>query len=70
MFFGYISNERSCPLCESTDVYRIKRKGIVVRAICNLLNVRPHWCADCDNFFLAPNRDPERCSCTAALMES
>ena len=58
MFFGYVTKKRACPRCQSTDVYRIRRSGITVRAVCNVLNVRPHWCANCDNFFLAPR--PEK----------
>ncbi len=54
MFFGYISKERTCPRCNSTEVYRVRRSGIAMRAVCNVFNVRPHWCAGCDNFFLAP----------------
>jgi hypothetical protein len=57
MFFGYVTKERTCPRCKSPEVYRIRRNGIAVRAVCNVLNVRPHWCANCDNFFLAPRRE-------------
>lgn len=57
MFFGYITRERTCPRCNGSEVYRVRRNGIALRAVCNVFNVRPHWCAECDNFFLAPKQD-------------
>jgi len=59
MFFGYITKEHTCPHCKSADVYRIKRRGLTIRAVCNVFRVRPHWCANCDAFFLAPKQPKE-----------
>jgi hypothetical protein len=56
MFFGYVTKERTCPRCKSAEVYRIRRNGMALRAVCNVLNARPYWCANCDNFFLAPKQ--------------
>jgi hypothetical protein len=57
MFFGYVTKGRACPRCKSADVHRIRRHGMALRAVCNVMNVRPYWCADCDNFFLAPKQE-------------
>jgi hypothetical protein len=54
MFFRQISKNRACPACHGSDVYRLKRVGLAVKAVCRLLDLRPHWCASCDTFFLAP----------------
>lgn len=54
MKFQRISKERACPVCKNVDVYRIKRTGLHVKVVCRLLNLRPHWCPDCDTFFLGP----------------
>jgi len=56
MQFGRISKERACPACHSAEVYRLKREGLTLRAVCLILNMRPHWCSNCDTFFLAPGR--------------
>jgi hypothetical protein len=61
MRFQRISRERICPECKSSDVYRLKRTGFSLRVLCRILNLRPHWCAECDAFFLGPRGgDPPR----------
>jgi len=60
MLFHQINKERVCPACRSTDVYRVKRVGLTVKAMCRILDLRPHWCANCDNFFLAPRESAAR----------
>jgi len=57
MFFGYVTKERTCPRCKSAHVYRVKRNGIAMRAVCSVLKMRPYWCENCDNFFLAPRQE-------------
>lgn len=57
MFFKHISKGRNCPQCKSGDVFRLKRTGMALRFVCNLTNLRPHWCSNCDTFFLAPRRE-------------
>jgi len=54
MMFRRISKDRSCPVCKSLDAYRVKRAGFPVKVVCRVLNLRPHWCPDCDTFFLGP----------------
>jgi len=54
MKFRKIANDRLCPSCKSGEVYRLKREGLSVRAVCGILGLRPYWCASCDTFFLAP----------------
>jgi hypothetical protein len=56
MLLRNISNGRVCSSCRSEDVYRVRRAGIAVKTVCRVLDVRPYWCANCDNFFLAPKR--------------
>ena len=52
--FRRISRARTCPVCKSAEVYRVKRTGIPVRVVSRILNLRPYWCSECDTFFLAP----------------
>lgn len=52
--FRRISKDRNCPVCKSAEAYRVKRAGLPVKVVCRLLNLRPHWCPDCDTFFLGP----------------
>ncbi len=54
MMFQRISKGRKCPVCNSADVYRVRRAGLSVKLVCKFLNLRPHWCPDCDTFFLGP----------------
>ena len=54
MRFRKIAKHRLCPACNSSDVYRQKREGLSMRALCGILGLRPYWCASCDTFFLAP----------------
>jgi len=54
MKFRHFSKTRSCPSCQSTDVYRLKRSGLANRIVCKFSNYRPHWCSNCDTFFYAP----------------
>jgi hypothetical protein len=55
-----ITKERTCPVCKGSDAYRIRRSGISVRMMCRLLNLRPHYCPDCDTFFLGPRHAKEQ----------
>ena len=56
MMFQRISRARGCPVCKNADVYRVKRAGLAVKAVCRVLNLRPHWCPECDTFFLGPKQ--------------
>jgi hypothetical protein len=56
MKFRRISRARGCPVCKYADVYRVKRAGFLVKAACRILNLRPHWCPECDTFFLGPRQ--------------
>jgi hypothetical protein len=56
MMFQRISRERACPVCKNADVYRVKRAGLSVKVVCRILNLRPHWCPNCDTFFLGPKQ--------------
>jgi hypothetical protein len=56
MLFKHISKGRNCPECQSSEVFRVKRTGMALKFVCNVTNLRPHWCANCDTFFLAPRR--------------
>jgi hypothetical protein len=56
MIFPRISREKNCPVCKSAEVYRIKRAGLTVKVACRLLDLRPHWCQECDTFFLGPKQ--------------
>jgi len=60
MLFRHISKSRNCPECQSAEVFRVKRTGVALKIVCNVMNVRPHWCASCDTFFLAPKQEKER----------
>ena len=59
MLFRRITKGHTCPVCKGADAYRIKRAGLPVKIACKLLNLRPHWCPDCDTFFLGPRRPKE-----------
>jgi hypothetical protein len=54
-----ITKERTCPVCKGSEAYRIRRTGISVKVICRLLNLRPHYCPDCDTYFLGPRHSRE-----------
>jgi hypothetical protein len=56
MMFQRISRARGCPTCKNADVYRVKRAGLAVKVACRVLNLRPHWCPECDTFFLGPKQ--------------
>ena len=56
MMFRRISRDRTCPVCKSAEAYRVKRAGFTVKMVCRVLNLRPHWCAECDTFFLGPRQ--------------
>jgi hypothetical protein len=56
MIFRRITREKNCPVCKSAEVYRVKRAGLPVKVACRLLNLRPHWCQECDTFFLGPKQ--------------
>jgi hypothetical protein len=56
MLFRHISKGRNCPQCQSGEVFRLKRTGMALRFVCNVMNLRPHWCSHCDTFFLAPKQ--------------
>jgi len=57
MLFRHISKGRNCPQCKSTEVFRVKRTGVALKVLCNVTNLRPHWCSNCDTFFLAPRQE-------------
>ena len=57
MLFKHISKGRSCPQCKSGEVFRVKRTGMALKFVCNVTNLRPHWCSNCDTFFLAPRQE-------------
>ena len=56
MKFSKFSKTRACPICHSTEVYRLKRQGLANRLVCKFSDYRPHWCSACDTFFYAPKR--------------
>jgi hypothetical protein len=56
MMFQKITKDRTCPVCKSPSSYRVKRAGLPVKMVCSLLNLRPHWCPECDTFYLGPRR--------------
>jgi hypothetical protein len=56
MVFQRITRERKCPVCNSEASYRVRRAGLPVRVVCSVLNLRPHWCPECDTFYLGPRR--------------
>jgi len=51
-----LTRQRTCPVCHGSNSYRVKREGFAVKLACRMLNLRPHWCPDCDTFFLGPKR--------------
>jgi hypothetical protein len=57
MLFKHISKRRACPRCQSVEVFRVKRSGMALKFLCNVTNLRPHWCPNCDTFFLAPRQE-------------
>ena len=57
MLFRHISKDRTCPQCHSAEVFRVRRTGMALKLVCNLANLRPHWCSTCDTFFLAPRKE-------------
>ena len=57
MLFRHISKGRYCPQCKSAEVFRVRRSGIALKFVCNVTNLRPHRCLNCDTFFLAPRHD-------------
>jgi hypothetical protein len=59
MLFQRMTRGRTCPVCKSGSVYRVKRAGLPVKVVCKLLNLRPHWCPECDTFFLGPRRSKD-----------
>jgi hypothetical protein len=54
MKFKRITRERGCPECLGSDEYRVRREGLYVKAVSLILNVRPHYCPNCDIYFFAP----------------
>jgi ssDNA-binding Zn-finger/Zn-ribbon topoisomerase 1 len=56
MRFQRISRARGCPVCKYAEVHRVKRAGFVVKVVCRILNLRSHWCPECDTFFLGPKQ--------------
>jgi hypothetical protein len=39
-----------------TQAYRIKREGVAERLVCSMLNLRPHYCPNCDMYFFGPRQ--------------
>jgi hypothetical protein len=56
MLFQKITKGQNCPVCKSAGTFRVKRSGLPVKMVCSLLNLRPHWCPECDTFYLGPKR--------------
>jgi len=56
MKFQRFSKSQACPVCQSKEVYRLKRVGLTTRLVSKISNYRPHWCSNCDTFFFAPKR--------------
>jgi hypothetical protein len=56
MVFQRITRGRTCPVCKSGSTFRVKRAGLPIKMVCGLLNLRPHWCPECDTFYLGPRR--------------
>jgi hypothetical protein len=56
MKFQKFSKSRACPVCQNTEVFRLKRVGFATRLVSKISNYRPHWCSNCDTFFFAPKR--------------
>ena len=56
MKFQKFSKSQACPVCQSTEVFRLKRVGLATRLVSKISNYRPHWCSNCDTFFFAPKR--------------
>jgi len=56
MMFQRISKSRACPVCKNAEVYRVKRMGLPVKVVCRIFDLRPHWCPECDTFFLGPRQ--------------
>jgi hypothetical protein len=59
MVFQRITKQLKCPVCKSESSFRVKRAGLSVKMVCGLLNVRPHWCPECDTFYLGPRRSKD-----------
>lgn len=70
MLFQRISKTRTCPVCSGGDAYRVRRAGFPVKVVCKLLNLRPHWCPDCDTFFLGPKSSREQRRVESSMPES
>jgi len=49
-----ITKGPTCPVCNGSEAYRIRRTGISIKVMCWLFNLRPHYCPECDTFFLGP----------------
>ena len=56
MKFQKFSKSQACPVCKSTQVYRLKRVGHATRLVSKKSNYRQHRCSNCDTFFFAPKR--------------
>jgi hypothetical protein len=54
MMFRRISKDQKCPNCRGSESYRIRREGLSVKVVCKILNLRPHYCPNCDLYFLGP----------------
>jgi hypothetical protein len=54
MKFHRITRERTCPVCQGVEAYRIRREGLTVKVVCGLLNLRPHYCPTCDTYYFGP----------------
>lgn len=45
------SDRHRCPYCHSRAARRERRHGVLQRAICFLLGVRPYLCFNCDQVY-------------------
>ncbi len=43
------SEQKSCPRCSSHSVRKSRRRGIVERVACALLQILPYRCQECDH---------------------
>lgn len=49
-----VARMRVCPKCGGKDVRRERRRGLYIRVVCWIRDVRPFRCSACDQLFLAP----------------
>jgi hypothetical protein len=45
----HLTRQTSCPQCSSHSVRQSRRRGVVERIVCAVLQVLPYRCNDCDH---------------------